>query len=357
MKKKNILGVLPSYSAGGAEKIMLIYFSSIIKRPFSLNLFVVNKLGPFKTNIYNTIECSYKRFLYSVPKLLITIKKKNIEIIFSTFPHISIILLITKMLKLHNCKIVIRQPNMLSSSLNTSYKLKFIKFIYLKVINKANIIIVTSKAMRKEAYEYKLKKNKLFLLPNPVNVLKIRKKTVPRRTKGYGLKLVFVGRLSFQKGLDRVLELFSELNSIEFLIIGEGNQKETLKNIITKNKLQSKVSFYGFMENPYSLVAGADYFLLPSRWEGLPNCVLESLALGTPVISFKDVVSLKDFSHNIKNKTITLIENKNSLLKLLKKLKPRKDYLKPQLRKSLLTNPLNEEDYRNKLDKIILKSL
>ena len=357
MEKKKLLGVLPSLTAGGAEKILLMYFNNITKRPFSLKLFVSNQIGPLKSNLTNSIECNYNRFLYAIPRLLLIIKKSNVNILFSTFPHITIILIITKILRLHSCKIVVRQPNMLSSSLNTSLKLRFIRFLYLRVINLADIIIITSEAMRKEAEEYNLNKNKLFLLTNPINVIKVRKKVVPKRTKGYGLKLVYVGRLSYQKGLDRIIELFSNLNNIELLIIGEGKQKNYLKKIIKKNDLQNKITFCGFMKNPYGMIAGADCFLLPSRWEGMPNCVLESLALGTPVIAFKDIVSLNDFNYNIKNKTITLTDNNNTLLKLLKSIKPRRDYLKPKLRKSLLVNALNEHDYRRKLDKIILNSL
>ena len=45
----------------------------------------------------------------------------------------------------------------------------------------------------------------------------------------------------------------------------------------------------------------------------MPNCVLESLAVGTPVIAFEDLVSLYDFEVNIKNKSITLTENNDTL--------------------------------------------
>ena len=60
---------------------------------------------------------------------------------------------------------------------------------------------------------------------------------------------------------------------------------DLLKKVKNLN-IEDKVKFLGKILKPYDLVAGADYFILPSRWEGLPNCVLESLALGTPVLSY-----------------------------------------------------------------------
>ena len=77
MEKKKILGVLPSYASGGAEKILLMYFNNIKKRPFYLSLFVANQIGPLKSNLSNCIEHNYSRFLFAIPKLLLLIKKKK----------------------------------------------------------------------------------------------------------------------------------------------------------------------------------------------------------------------------------------------------------------------------------------
>ena len=82
--------------------------------------------------------------------------------------------------------------------------------------------------------------------------------------------------------------------------------KNNNKNIYKFYKLDinNKVKFIGFSQNANSYIAGADYFLLPSRWEGLPNVVLESLVLGTPVISFKKIVGLHDIIPLVKNKQL-----------------------------------------------------
>ena len=353
MKKKKLLGILPSYSGGGAEKIMLMYFHNFQKRPFFLKLLVVNNDGPLKTKLVDSIEYKYKRFLYSVPKILFYIRKNKFNIVYSTFPHITVALIISKLLRLHNCNIVVRQPNMLYPSLSYSLKLKIIRFLYLRLINIADVIVVTSKTMREEAFKNKFKKNKVFLLPNPLDIRNIRKNVTPVRKSGLTVKLVFVGRLSYQKGLDRVLELFSKVDNINLSIIGQGSQRKLLEHLVKDNKLEDKITFCGFIPSPYNMIAGADYLLLPSRWEGMPNCVLESLALGTPVIAFKDILTLKDLTFNITNKTITMLDNEESLLYHLRGLRPRKDKLNPKLRKSLLNNFLSEVSYRKKLDKII----
>ena len=357
MKNKILLGILPSNITGGAEKIMLSYFNGKEPRPFLLNLFILKKSEPLKLKKSNVLQFHYDRFLHAIPLLLFTIKREKINIIFSTFPHITVIIIITKLLRLHNCTTIVRQPNMLISSLRGSIKLKLLRIIYLNIINFSDAIIVTSRAMLKEALKYNMMKEKIFLLKNPIEQKELRKNLKPFRTTGSGLKLVFVGRLSYQKGLDRVINVLSAINNVEYLIIGKGEQEEYLKNIVRKNNLKKKVSFLGFKKRPFKYIAGADYFLLPSRWEGMPNCVLESLAVGTPVIAFEDVVSLYDFEVNIKNKSITLTENNDTLTKLLKSLKPRGDYLKPKLRESLLYKPMTEKLYKRKLDKIILNSL
>ena len=103
------------------------------------------------------------------------------------------------------------------------------------------------------------------------------------------------------------------------------------------------------------MIAGSDYFILPSRWEGLPNCVLESLALGTPVLSTKQIYSLNDFKHNIENKSIFLFDNIDDMSRKVSILKKRKDNKKPKLRKSLLINHTTPISFNKKVNEIILK--
>ena len=129
--------------------------------------------------------------------------------------------------------------------------------------------------------------------------------------------------------------------------------EKSYMEIIPVPGIEDKVEFLGYIEKPGEIVAGSDYFIIPSRWEGLPNSVLESLALGTPVIAFSEVVGLKDFRKNISDKSILIVNDELQLYKKLKELKPRKDNIVPKLRKSLLYSYISNEKYQNKLNELI----
>ena len=112
--------------------------------------------------------------------------------------------------------------------------------------------------------------------------------------------------------------------------------------------------FKGYIKSPYDYIAGADYLILPSRWEGLPNVVLESLVLGTPVITFKDIKALNDYKDSIKKANIIMCEDEKEMLEKIKKLKVRKDIKKIKMRECLLNNQNSPSFYQKKINDLML---
>jgi glycosyltransferase involved in cell wall biosynthesis len=68
------------------------------------------------------------------------------------------------------------------------------------------------------------------------------------------------------------------------VILGRGSLGEQLKRQAASLGLGDRVFFPGFAENPWAWIAKADLFVLPSRWEGFPSIVAESLACGSPAL-------------------------------------------------------------------------
>lgn len=111
--------------------------------------------------------------------------------------------------------------------------------------------------------------------------------TLPPAT---GPRLISVGRLHPQKGypdLLRAMSLLPELGcpGCTLEIFGQGPQQAELEQLITDANLQHSVRLGGYVANPYPYVRSADLFVLASHYEGLPNVLLEALALGTPVVA------------------------------------------------------------------------
>ena len=356
MSKKKALIILPSYSTGGAEKVMWSYFKNFKDPKISLKLLVINAknaCGSFKNK--NIINFNFSRFIYAIPRILSILKSENIHVVISTFPNISAILLFLKYFNIIEVKIIVRQPNIIEKSLSGSFKLYILKIIYKLFIKFTDAAIVTSEFMKEEILKYHLNRDKIFLIRNPISIKETRKDVTPVRIGQDNLTLIFVGRLVYQKGIDRILHLLAISKNIELIVVGEGNFKNKLLKKVKYLNIDDKIRFLGKILKPYDLIAGSDYFILPSRYEGLPNCVLESLALGTPVISTRQIFALNDFKKNIANKSIMLFESINEISKKIGFLEKRKDYRKPRLRNSLLKDYISPISFNKKINKIILK--
>ena len=73
--------------------------------------------------------------------------------------------------------------------------------------------------------------------------------------------------------------------NLELVIVGDGNRKNKLVDFVVKNNLQKIIKIIKFNSNPFNLISQADLFILTSKFEGLPNVLLEAITLNKFVIS------------------------------------------------------------------------
>lgn len=100
--------------------------------------------------------------------------------------------------------------------------------------------------------------------------------------------VVAVGRLVSQKNFSVLIKAFSKLPSdlnSKLIIIGEGEERRKLESLINDLGLDDRVDLIGYRKNVHPFVSKADLFVLSSNFEGLPNALIEAIAVGTPAVS------------------------------------------------------------------------
>ncbi len=135
--------------------------------------------------------------------------------------------------------------------------------------------------------------NKLHVIPNGVDAARFRD-ALPADRAALGLPsnrrfLIVVGRLDPQKGQDWLLpqlpRIFEARPEYDLLLVGDGPDRVRLQLQVDNLRLQGRVHFLGWQPNVPGLLKLSDLLLLPSRWEGMPNVLLEAMAAGLPFVS------------------------------------------------------------------------
>lgn len=151
-----------------------------------------------------------------------------------------------------------------------------------------NHLYFVSKSCYEEYYFKRLIRKKSSILYNIINIDEVKSKAESDK-KSYNYDLVYLGRLSYPKNPVRLIEIASRLKKVnkkfKFAIIGDGEFNEKLKQKIIDEKLEKNVFMLGYLNNAYKIVKDSKLMLMTSYYEGTPMCALESLALGTPIVS------------------------------------------------------------------------
>lgn len=174
-------------------------------------------------------------------------------------------------------------------------------------------------------------------------------------------KIIFIGWLEKEKGINELLEAFNNIQKkypVEINFVGDGSLRKKIESFRDINNLHKKVIISGWLNDDkiISNLQKSDIFILPSWQEGMPNSLIESLASGLPSI-VTSVGSIPDYVIN--NKTALLIEPKNildiqkAMLKLLNDFNLRKKMAKNAT--ILSENSFSEANEISKLNSIIFK--
>lgn len=166
-------------------------------------------------------------------------------------------------------------------------------------------------------------RRKLQLISNGVDLSDIDKSSAVAdeilawKSKG-NFVIGYIGQLISRKGLDVLIKALARLDSKRWMlaIIGDGESKHELVQLARDSGLDDRVRFFGFRSDRISFLKGFDAFVLPSRLEGVPRCLMEAMACRVPVIA-SDIPGCRDLVKHGQNGMLFTTDNIEALCSTL----------------------------------------
>lgn len=154
-------------------------------------------------------------------------------------------------------------------------------------------VIAVSPMLIEHAAERGINPNRLIHIPNAINLAEFARST-PRGKAKYDLGLAkdehaigVVARFSVEKGVDRAMKLFAQLHrkrpETRLHLIGDGPERANLERLADELGITYAIRWWGWQSDTRPIMQAMDTLLLTSHTEGLPNVVLEAMAVGLPV--------------------------------------------------------------------------
>ncbi|MCC5894467.1 MAG: glycosyltransferase family 4 protein [Alkalibacterium sp.] len=255
-------------------------------------------------------------------------------------------------------KVLIKSPIIVSERCDPykryeSSKLK--KFFMRKLYPKADgFVFQTEDAMD---YYKKIINGKGIVIPNAINPEFIKRSFDGTRTK----KIVSAGRLTNQKNFSILIRAFSIISKYhpeyELVIYGDGPQRGALERLVSELDLKNRVRLPGYVKDLGSQIIDSSLFVLSSDYEGMPNALMEAMALGVPCISTDCPVGGPKFliDNNI-NGILTPVNNLDKLAEAMNKVLSDEEFAESLCKNAKnITQTLGYKNIYNKWESYIIQ--
>ena len=319
---KKILFALPNLNGGGAERVIVNIIRLLDNGDYEIKLLLLDNSGDYFQCIPEDVEIitlGVRKTRYALHKLINTVNRISPDIIFATLNRMNILVLLASLFVDIDVKVIVREPNLPSAQINNKCLRFWQIFLIKRLYPIAYRVIAQTDEMREEIHKlFMIKKDKIITLMNPIDTHLIDEnlKNVSSPFDGQYKNFVAIGRLNYQKGFDILIEAFAKVvqkdKQHRLYILGEGEERQKLENQISNNGLSDNIYLLGFQTNPYIYIKYARAVILSSRWEGLPNVLLESLYIQTPIIATRVIDLIQSLIVNGENGYITEL-NSDSL--------------------------------------------
>lgn len=294
--------VLTELIGGGAERSMLSIIDAIDRRRFEPTLILFTDRRDFEPPadvpivvLSASAPFGVMRLVSRVRELARVVKRERIDLLVSFLIGPNVVAIAAA--RLAGVPVVIGErsaPQTVLSNANRHLRFRgfwsrLVRFLY----PRASHIVTNTEGARAELASFlNVPPANVTVIPNTLDLDRVAALAAEPLDAGMAWPpdpvLVHVGRFTLAKDHDTLLTAFARIRSrrsAALVLVGDGEDEARVRAKSAELGLDSNVIFTGFTPNPYRYLARATISVLTSRFEGLPNVLIESMALGIPIVS------------------------------------------------------------------------
>lgn len=290
---------LPDLGGGGAERAMTGLAGEFVSRGLDVDLVVGRAVGPNLERVppgVRLVDLRTVRISRTLWPLVRYLRRVRPDALLSTCNHANVVAAVAGRLAGGETRVVLRQGDTLSETprwLGT-VTARLLVAVARRVYRLADRVIANSDGVAKDLVAcIGLPQERVVRIYNHVDIDRVQAAGAcpqdhPWLQSGRAPVVVGVGRLTAVKDWPTLVRAFAHLETerpAHLILLGEGEERGAIEALVNELGLVDRVHLPGFVANPHAIMARASLVVLSSRLEGLPNVLIEALALGRPVVS------------------------------------------------------------------------
>jgi glycosyltransferase involved in cell wall biosynthesis len=298
MNKNNHISLLiTSLTLGGAQSVCVDLANNFIRRGWTVDLIVLHLNDAIylerlnsEVNLINLNVIKARHAISALGQQL-----ANVQTLLVFNYELTLISILMKYIRHRKISVIAITPSIISEN-SKNIRGTWKRWVLSNIINlfygKSDFVVCQSQGVREDFIRiFPEASNRVTVIPNPISspIEQFSNQLTGQETRQKDY-LLCVGRLEPEKGFDDAIRAFAAIHTqfpqLRLKFLGTGSLKPELTTLAIKLKVEKLIDFEGFQSNliPYYLNASAT--LLTSHYEGLGNVLVESIALGTPIVAF-----------------------------------------------------------------------
>lgn len=288
---------MPSLRGGGAERVIADLARGVAKRGYPVDLVILSKVGAVTDDLgdgVRLVDLKRTRAAFALPALVAYLRRAEPTVMLSTLEHTNVLAVMAARFS-RGTRVVVREANTPDQDLaSEGLKGKAVRTAMRAAYRAASRVVAVSEGVANALVSaLGLPRERITVIASPVITERLLRgaREAPEHpwfSDDGDPVILGVGRLVEQKGFDVLVRAFARVREqlpVRLVIFGEGPLRGELTELVKALGVSEFVQLPGFVGNPFSHMAACDLFVLSSRWEGLPNVLIQAMASGAKVVS------------------------------------------------------------------------